>query len=247
MNFSGISNKAFVGHVLRMPLTLIPKSLPIRILQGRLRGMRWIAGSHTHGCWLGSYEYEKRLAFERIVQPGQIVFDVGANVGFYTLLASVLVGPGGRVFAFEPIEQNLVFLRKHLSLNHALNVTVLAVAASDHKGTALFDTSSGRAMGSLGDGGSLRVDVITLDELIDTGELPVPNYIKLDVEGAELRVLKGAAKLLAKHHPVLFVSIHSAELRSQCCEMLAGLEYELIPMGTHVIAESDEFIAAYHH
>ena len=97
MNFSGISNKKLLGKLLRFPFRFIPTDMRMPILQGRLKGKKWIVGSSNHGCWLGSYEYEKRLVFEKTVTKGSIVFDIGAHVGFYTLLASVLVGPGGRV------------------------------------------------------------------------------------------------------------------------------------------------------
>src|SRR5512139_3781902 len=97
MNFSGISNHSVVGKALRFPLRLIPDDATLPILQGRLRGKRWISGSCNHGCWLGSYEYHKRVLFERTITPGSVVFDLGAHVGFYTLLASVLVGHAGRV------------------------------------------------------------------------------------------------------------------------------------------------------
>ena len=73
------------------------------IWQGRLKGKRWIVGSGASGYWRGSYEYENQLVFVRMVARGSTVFDVGAHVGFYTLLASVVVGPAGRVFAFEPV------------------------------------------------------------------------------------------------------------------------------------------------
>src|SRR5688572_25202486 len=117
MNFSGLSNQSLAGKILRQPLKLIPPGTHVRILQGRLRGKRWIAGSSTHGCWLGSYESDKRQLFESSITPGDVVFDIGANVGFYTLLASDLVGSSGHVYSFEPVPRNIEFLNEHLSLN----------------------------------------------------------------------------------------------------------------------------------
>ena len=100
MNFSGVSNKSIVGKALRFPLRLIPCGAQMTILQGPLRGKRWIAGSSDHGCWLGSYEYPKQRAFSAAISHGDVVYDLGANVGFYSLLASVLVGTKGQVFSF---------------------------------------------------------------------------------------------------------------------------------------------------
>lgn len=117
MNLSGIPRRSVLGRVLRAPLRLIPPGTVLPVLQGRLRGARWIVGAGTHGCWLGSYEYGKRRLFERLVRPGQVVWDVGANAGFYTLLASRLVGSTGSVVAIEPLPRNLSYLRRHLELN----------------------------------------------------------------------------------------------------------------------------------
>lgn len=114
MNLSGISSASVVGKLLRLPLVLLPGNLQMPIMQGRLKGKKWIVGSSNHGCWLGSYEYRKRILFEKMVPHGSIVYDLGGHVGFYSLLASVLVGPTGHVFVFEPFPANLAYLRKHL-------------------------------------------------------------------------------------------------------------------------------------
>src|SRR5579875_1722626 len=160
MDFSRISNRAFLGQAIRMPLKLIPADMPMPILQGRLRGKRWITGAHTHGCWLGSYEFCKRLQFEQLIQPGQFVFDIGANAGFYSLLASVLVGPAGRVFAFEPATRNIAHLRRHLRINNMSNVIVLEAAVSDRSGAAFFDATSGGATAHLDEHGALLVKTV---------------------------------------------------------------------------------------
>jgi hypothetical protein len=110
LNFSAIPRHAVAGRALRLPLRLIPRSLVVPILQGPLRGARWIVGSATHGCWLGCYERAKQQGFVRILAPGQVVYDLGANVGFYTLLAARRVGPTGEVHAFEPGAENLEFV-----------------------------------------------------------------------------------------------------------------------------------------
>jgi Met-10+ like-protein len=147
MNFSGISGKTFLGRLLRYPLKFIPRRMKLPILQGRLRGKRWIAGSSTHGCWLGSYEYDQRILFEQLVAEGSVVFDLGAHVGFYTLLAAVLVGPRGKVYAFEPMPDNIYFLKEHLRLNRITNLTVIDRAVSDSSGVATFVEEPSSAMG----------------------------------------------------------------------------------------------------
>src|ERR1700745_973314 len=100
-NLSGISNLTMIGKLLRAPLRLIPRSTVLPILQGPLRGKKWTAGSGSHGCWLGSYEYHKQRALQQELKVGNVVYDIGANVGFYTLLASVMIGDTGYVYSFE--------------------------------------------------------------------------------------------------------------------------------------------------
>lgn len=111
INFSAISRERLAGRALRLPLHLIPRGLAVPILQGPLRGARWLVGAATHGCWLGSYELAKQLAFARWLAPGRVVYDLGAHAGFYTLLAARPVGPAGRVHAFEPLPELLSILR----------------------------------------------------------------------------------------------------------------------------------------
>ena len=104
-NLSGIPRETLVGKLLRAPLRLIPRSMVVPILQGALRGKKWTVGSSTHGCWLGSFEYEKQKALQCAIKTGQVVYDIGANVGFYSLFASVLVGEAGHVYSFEPFRK----------------------------------------------------------------------------------------------------------------------------------------------
>lgn len=85
MDFSSISQKSWLGWLARLPLKLLPPGLVLPVLQGPLRGRRWIVGSGVHGYWLGSYELAKRRRFEQLVQPGQVVYDIGAQVGYYSL------------------------------------------------------------------------------------------------------------------------------------------------------------------
>src|ERR1700719_2260133 len=116
IDFSRISNASWPGRLIRLPLTVMPQSAIVPVLQGRLRGTRWLAGSSNHGCWLGSYELKKQREIEQAVKPGMVCYDIGAHVGFYTLLFAKLVGPSGRVFAFEPLPKNCAVIKRHLLL-----------------------------------------------------------------------------------------------------------------------------------
>ncbi len=97
------SELTFFQKVVRIPLRLIPSKMRIRIRTGANRGLIWIVGSSIHQCWLGIYEAEKQKALSREVKQGMVVWDIGANVGFYTLAFARAVGGKGCVIAFEPL------------------------------------------------------------------------------------------------------------------------------------------------
>ncbi len=243
LNLSGISSTGLLGRLLRAPLRAIPPGARVRVLQGPLRGARWIVGSATHGCWLGTYESEKQRALSSLLKAGQTLFDVGANAGFYTLLGSKLVGPGGKVFAFEPLPANLGHLREHLRINHVTNTEVIAAAVGRSKGRLQFAEAASPSMGRLDPGGGLEVDVVSLDELVAAGAVRPPDLIKMDIEGGEVEALKGARVVLATHRPQLLLATHGWELHRDCCALLRGLGYGIEALGGGEPDATDELIA----
>jgi FkbM family methyltransferase len=204
-----------------------------RIRSGPLQGKRWVLASGSRFV-RGTYEPETCRAFERFVRPGHVVFDIGGHVGYFTVLSSQLTGSTGRVFTFEPLPTNLQYLRRHIQLNDCTNVSVMELCIGDQSGTAYFDDSHGTGVGHLSSSGKLQVRVRSLDEMIAADELPIPDVVKIDVEGAEMLVLEGAKSVLGAHHPVLILSTHSAELDRLCRERLArhGYACETIEPGT---------------
>jgi len=168
------------------------------------------------------------------------VWDVGAHVGFYSLLASILVGPAGRVVAFEPWPENIVYLKKHLYLNRLENVTVVEKAVSDCTGEAWFQEGSCRSTGHLSPQGTLKVKTIRLDDFVQENPALAPDYLKIDVEGAELAVLAGAEKLLADFRPTIFLATHGREIHRRCCDFLWARGYTLSALGSQNLEDSDE-------
>jgi FkbM family methyltransferase len=244
VNFSGISGRSLGGRLLRLPLCLVPPGLVVPIVQGSLRGKRWIVGSSNHGCWLGSYEFEKQRLFAQTVQPGSIVFDIGAHAGFYTLLASELVGEKGQVCAFEPAPGNLGHLTRHIQMNQCHNVRLFAMAVGGRSEVAPFEAGLDSSTGHLAASpGRLVVAVVTLDDLLARGDVPVPDCVKLDVEGAEFEVLRGARSMLSEHHPVLFLATHGLEVHERCCGFLVDLGYRLRPIVGDDVKQTDELLA----
>lgn len=238
MNFSSISEETFLGKMLRLPLRLIPANMRLPIMQGRLQGKLWVVGAGTHGYWLGSYESEKQGIFGKYVRAGSVVYDIGAHTGYYTLLASTLAGAAGRVVAFEPLPRNIHYLREHLRINHVTNVQVIPVAVGDRSGTAHFSEGESSFQGRLSADGGIEVPAVSLDELWEKKELPLPDVVKIDVEGAEFLVLSGAERLLQANHPVIFLATHGVEVRNQCEGWLKDNGYRLF-----VMSSPDEILA----
>jgi len=215
-----ISPLSFAGRLLRLPLRLIPKSAVLPICSGPLRGYRWIVGSGTYGYWLGTYERDEQRVIARRLRAGKVFYDLGSNVGFYSLLAAAA---GCRVLAFEPSPRNLAFLRRHIALNGIQSIEVVEAAVSDFAGTARFGKGETPNDGSLLDSGELEVRVVALDQM----RLPAPDIMKIDIEGSEFRALTGAKATILSSRPTIFLATHSLETHRQCCELLRLWNYSL--------------------
>jgi FkbM family methyltransferase len=170
-----------------------------------------VSARYRHLTW-NPQEY---AAFREAVHPGAVVFDIGANVGAYTLVFASWVGSQGRVYAFEPAPEAGAGLRTHVHLNQLHDrVEVSDVAMSSGVGRAPFGLHPSGGASSLQIGNVDRVRVIdvpveTLDHFCDARQLR-PDVIKIDVEGAELDVLRGGRGTLARPGVVVFVEFHPA-------------------------------------
>lgn len=240
----GNSNRGLLGRIARLPLNAIPDSALVRILVGPLRGAIWIRGAATHKCWLGIYEFRKARAFARSVNPGNIVFDIGANVGFYTILAARLVGCDGEVVAFEPLPRNIKFLRQHTRLNHLENVTVVGAAVAEVAGATRFSESTSFLQGYLDSQGELEVEAIAIDSFVAARGRP-PDVMKIDVEGGELAVLRGAERVLKSARPTIFLATHEEKLHAKCCSYLDRLGYEVIPLDSKTVNSAREVVGVF--
>lgn len=246
MNLSAISNHSFIGKLLRSSLQVIPSGTVVPILQGKLRGKRWIIGVGYHGQWLGSYEYEKQRLFSSTVQAGKIVYDIGANVGYYSLLASQLTGSAGKVYSFEPVPKNIEHLKRILSLNKTENVQLIEAAVSRNIGTAKFSRGRNDCEGRLvstAESEYFEVDTVSIDALVKERQILPPDIVKIDVEGGEIDVLAGARNTFATYQPIIFLATHSVELHQECCRILEFAGYALNPIGRRDLSEADEIIA----
>lgn len=201
------------------------------IFAGPLRGRWWLAESRGKILRIlnGTYEPEQTALFREHVRPGGTVLDVGAHVGYYTLLASTLVGDEGAVWSFEPDAENGGFLRRHVEINRLANVRVEPAAVSDRTGTASFAAGTGSGTGHLEEGGDVEVRTVRLDEFCPANDI-APTAVKIDVEGAEADVLRGARETLARHRPVVFLSTHGDDAHRASLAVLRELGYSVRPI-----------------
>jgi len=167
----------------------------------------WVS---QHVFVTGSYEEGLPQVMAQLVRPGSVVVDVGANVGFYTLLLANLAGPTGRVHAFEPMPHALTRLRKHVTMNRLQNVEIHEAAASSSDGTVPFylgpvEHTSISSLHPLEGSTSIDVQCTTLDRALEKAG-PI-DFIKMDVEGAEPEALAGAQHLLSRGVPYLVAEV----------------------------------------
>jgi FkbM family methyltransferase len=168
----------------------------------------------TPGLRSGEYELHLTAVFERYCGPGMTVVDVGANLGYYSLLASKLVGPSGHVIALEPNSENCRLLLSSLRLGGVTNVDVVPVACDRATGWGYYSTHVG-SNGGLIDGRDLLAHpgvVVPTFRLDDVVEGPV-GFLKMDVEGAEGRVVAGAARLIERYRPIITTELKDEMLR----------------------------------
>ena len=152
----------------------------------------------------GVFEQHETAFFRSLLRPGMVVTDIGANIGYYTLIASQHVQEAGRVFAFEPDPRNFELLAKSVQVNGYTNVTPINKALSDSVGTIrLFIDRRNFANNSLAVGnvpdsaGTVEVECTTLDEFFAATPHQRPDIIKMDAQGAEGLILAGADRVLS--------------------------------------------------
>ncbi len=183
----------------------------VTIQHGLGKGLKIIANAESNvGYALGTTEPQVQDFFAAHLRPGDVVYDIGANVGFFTLIAAKMVGPTGRVYSFEPVPSTAQALRKNIALNRLTNVDVIeaAVGRSSGTGTLILGQSSldARLDPDGGDGSGLAVPVVSIDDS------PVdrhPTFVKIDAEGAEFDVLDGMRQTLATTPiPTILCELH---------------------------------------
>lgn len=173
----------------------------------------------------GTYESGVQAVLAQHVGPGETAFDVGAHLGFFTLLLARLVGRDGEVVSVEPDPFMGPRLESNLRKNDAGNVTVVKAAVGTVARERRFSPGAGGGVGHLAQDGEIQVAGTTLDELAES--FGPPTLVKVDVEGGEIEVLEGGSGLLANHKTVFVVEVHDEQVQSKAQKLLAEFDYDI--------------------
>lgn len=193
----------------------------------------------------GTSELPVQEALVQRLRSGEVFYDVGSNMGFFSLVAARQVGASGCAYAFEPVAENAAFVRENARLNHLENLKLFEVAVGRESGSAellLTDWDGGASLSSSAvkpaePVARRKVRMVALDDFVAAENLRMPSFVKIDVEGVELAVLQGMARTIAAAKPVLLYEVDdgnkkSFELRwKELDEFVSGLGYEIIHLG----------------
>lgn len=204
------------------------------IQQGVGKGLRFNPGHANAGYLLGTSEPEVQTALAALLRPGMTVYDLGANVGFLSVIAARLVGPKGRVICFEPLPSNAQQIEHNARLNGFTHMTVRREALGSADGESSFLVSAEPTIGKLASvsatvaryQSSINVVVRCLDTLIPEAGLSLPDAMKIDIEGAEVDALKGATNIIRQGRPLLLIELHDTNL---------GVAHQLSEWGYHAV------------
>lgn len=239
------------GRRPRHPITrLLPNNYqypPGTLRTVEREGVRLLVDLHDQIGWyvyfkIGDPDMERLRTMYR---PGQVVVDVGANIGQTSMWAARMVGPTGRVLALEPHPGNYQRMLSNLALNNFTNITPIQVGLGETARTAMMDQPRPDNAGAhrVHPSGSTPVKLTTLDAL----DLDRVDVLKIDTEGYELRVLMGGRKTIARDRPLMFIEVHDGHLRdagtsaSELVAYIRDLGYRVTNADTAepVLPESD--------
>jgi len=212
----------------------------VRVAAGGLRGMQFLLDlQEEKDYWLGTYEPELQAAIADLVRPGMIAYDVGANIGYISLMLAQAVGDRGQVYAFEALPANIERLRSHLERNRLsdrVHLIHAAVVEASHPVQFLLGPSSGmgKAAGSAGRpspaSGVLMLPGISLDDFVYAQNHPAPQVIKMDIEGGEVLALPGMRRILGEVHPLVLLELHGPQAARLAWDEFNAAGYRLCHM-----------------
>ena len=212
----------------------------VTVSGGGLKGMLLNLDLHSEkDYWLGTYEVDLQEAVLSQVKPGWCAYDIGANIGYISLLLAKAVGESGQVFAFEALPANLDRLRENIHLNgFDSRMQVVSAAVTDLSGEVQFLVGPSGAMGKVaGSAGrsdihheAIEVPGIALDDFVYRGGNLIPQVLKMDIEGGEVLALRGMTRLVSEARPLIFLELHGPEAAKVTWEVLTRAGYRICRM-----------------
>ena len=244
-----------LGRIAR--LGLIERDLTVK--HGFATGVKFNAGAYNPDTSLGTYEMPVQKALSQYLKSEDIFYDIGANVGFFTILGAKRVDSSGHVYAFEPEAKNATTLRRNAKLNNFTNVTVIEKAVSRTTGSGklclteycgshtlasdeqkLIDNPSQQLEAELPTFLQVKervtVNTVSIDDLLRDNKIKPPTLIKIDVEGAEIEVLEGMSQTLKKWQPIVIYEVDDEnqdgllKKRKQVDDFLLSYGYKIEPL-----------------
>jgi len=216
----------------RRPITL-------HIWDGPLKGYSWrFDASSNNEVILGLWEHNMQSLYARYLHSGDVVFDLGAHQGFLAMLAADLVGERGEVHAFEASPTNFSRMVENLRLNGVRNCRPVHAAVSDRSGSVEFsDTAHDnsntyiRSSPRFRNQPTVQVPALSLDAYLEANPSSPPDFLKVDVEGAEFEALVGAERLLNTRHPLMYLethNLHNPGVDRLCLDFLDRAGYRIV-------------------
>lgn len=197
--------------------------------------------------WYSGSEREHQQIFKAIVHQGDVCVDIGANWGLHSLYLSSLVQADGLIVSIEPFPPAFAELVWHVQANACKNVTTLPLAISDKDGDGLFVPASSASEGALSglssessnEEDSIFVVTRTLDSIVQELDLESLKLVKIDVEGAEGKVLSGAQHTIERFRPHFVIDLHTPKQDVLVAEVLTNCEYKLSRLSGPPIVRTD--------
>jgi FkbM family methyltransferase len=247
--FAGLRKVPVLGDLLSWTSRLLVPTDSLvwaEIAEGPAQGLWMRVNPRTGQSVLsGLGEPVVQQALAKYLLPAMTFYDLGANIGFFSLLGARLVGTTGLVYSFEADPEIAARLKGNLAFNHFQQASVEQKAAWSESSTVSFErvdanTSPDRGLGHVSNGGTttaqtITVEAVSLDDF--AAKHHAPDFVKCDVEGAEVAVFQGAAKLLKKKRPILLVETHSIENHRRLKQTFGDVAYDCNELdGNHILA-----------
>ena len=207
------------------------------IYGGELKGYKFLSDTYKE-YFSSSYDKD---SFDIVLneikkKPAAVIYDMGANIGYFSLLCSVSSGSKATIYAFEPIPSNMSILCRHILMNKIENIIPVNLAVSDHLGLVDFSADNSSVSYTYKQSSeyygnraiNMKVAIINLDTLMNQFNFSMPDVLKIDVEGAEYDVLKGGVELIKKHRPKILLSTHDVHVPGvgkKCLDLITELGY----------------------